>query len=151
MRCNQICSGHRPTTHRGSNSDKLLARPKRLNALCCGQAEPPVLRPVLWSRYANSVLRSRPDRPSRVVDCPRHAQLVVFLADDLGSGDMSVYGSSDERTPNLERLASLGMTFIDAFIASRARALSRPDPLAAACERDYTGFASQTSSSKQTL
>lgn len=51
--------------------------------------------------------------------------LVVFLTDDLGGRDTSVYGSRDVRTPNIERLAGLGMTFDNAFIASPACAPSR--------------------------
>ena len=51
--------------------------------------------------------------------------LVVFLTDDLGGKDTSVYGSSDVRTPNIERLAAMGMTFDNAFIASPACAPSR--------------------------
>ena len=51
--------------------------------------------------------------------------IVVFLSDDLGGLDTTVYGSNDVRTPNLERLASSGMTFDNAFIASPACAPSR--------------------------
>jgi len=51
--------------------------------------------------------------------------IVVYLADDLGGLDTTVYGSKDVRTPNLERLASSGMTFENAFIASPACAPSR--------------------------
>lgn len=51
--------------------------------------------------------------------------LVIFLADDLGVLDTTVYGSQDVRTPNLERLAAMGMTFDRAFVASPACAPSR--------------------------
>ena len=51
--------------------------------------------------------------------------LVVFLTDDLGGRDTSVYGSRDVRTPNIERLAAMGMTFDNAFVASPACAPSR--------------------------
>ncbi len=51
--------------------------------------------------------------------------IVVFLTDDLGSKDTTVYGSQDVRTPNIERLAAMGTTFDQAFVASPACAPSR--------------------------
>ncbi len=51
--------------------------------------------------------------------------IVVFLTDDLGGDDTAVYGSRDVRTPNIERLAAMGMTFDRAFVASPACAPSR--------------------------
>lgn len=51
--------------------------------------------------------------------------VVVFLTDDLGGRDTSAYGSQDVRTPNVERLAAMGMTFENAFVASPACAPSR--------------------------
>ena len=51
--------------------------------------------------------------------------IVVFLTDDLGGRDTAVYGSQDVRTPNIERLAAMGMTFDRAFVASPACAPSR--------------------------
>lgn len=44
--------------------------------------------------------------------------LVVFLSDDLGRLDTSVYGSPDARTPTMDRLAAAGMTFDNAYVAS---------------------------------
>jgi arylsulfatase A-like enzyme len=42
--------------------------------------------------------------------CPAATpNLVVILADDLGFGDLACYGSTDMRTPNLDRLAQEGM------------------------------------------
>jgi arylsulfatase A-like enzyme len=39
--------------------------------------------------------------------------LVVILADDLGYGDLGSYGSKQNRTPNLDRLAKEGLRFTD--------------------------------------
>ena len=44
--------------------------------------------------------------------------VVFILADDLGWGDLSCYGRPDYRTPNLDRLASQGIRFTDAYSAS---------------------------------
>lgn len=37
--------------------------------------------------------------------------VVIVLTDDLGYGDLSVYGSPQARTPNLDRMAAEGMKF----------------------------------------
>ena len=51
--------------------------------------------------------------------------IVVFLSDDHGLLDSTPYGSTEVRTPNMQRLADSGMTFTHAFIASPACAPSR--------------------------
>ncbi|MCI0701601.1 MAG: arylsulfatase, partial [Planctomycetia bacterium] len=40
--------------------------------------------------------------------------IVVILADDVGYGDLSCYGSTKVKTPNLDALAKSGMQFADA-------------------------------------
>ena len=40
--------------------------------------------------------------------------IVFILADDIGYGDLSVYGAKHARTPNLDRLAAQGIRFTDA-------------------------------------
>src|SRR5258708_6495816 len=44
--------------------------------------------------------------------------VVVILADDLGSGDLGCYGATQTSTPNLDRLAREGMRFTDAHSPS---------------------------------
>ena len=51
--------------------------------------------------------------------------LVVFLSDDHSRLDSSVYGATDIRTPNMQRLADAGLTFDRAFVASPSCAPSR--------------------------
>ena len=51
--------------------------------------------------------------------------MVIFLSDDHTWRDSSVYGSPDIKTPNMARLASAGMTFENAFVASPSCAPSR--------------------------
>lgn len=46
--------------------------------------------------------------PCAAADRPN---IVFILADDLGYGDIGVYGVPDARTPNLDRLASQGVRF----------------------------------------
>ena len=44
--------------------------------------------------------------------------IVVFISDDLGRLETSVYGSTDVKTPNMAKLAAMGMTFNSAYVAS---------------------------------
>jgi N-sulfoglucosamine sulfohydrolase len=56
---------------------------------------------------------------------PATPSIVVFLADDHSQSDSSVYGATEIRTPNMERLATAGMTFTHAFVTSPSCAPSR--------------------------
>ena len=38
--------------------------------------------------------------------------VVLIIADDLGYGDLAVYGSEVHRTPNLDRMAAEGMGYL---------------------------------------
>jgi len=51
--------------------------------------------------------------------------LVVFICDDLGGNDLTPYGATDVRTPNMQRLAEQGLRFTQAFVASPSCAPSR--------------------------
>ncbi len=44
--------------------------------------------------------------------------IVFILADDLGVTDLGVYGRKDHRTPHLDRLATEGLRFTAAYVAS---------------------------------
>ncbi|HVF46901.1 MAG TPA: sulfatase-like hydrolase/transferase, partial [Pyrinomonadaceae bacterium] len=44
--------------------------------------------------------------------------ILFILADDLGWGDLSCYGRPDYKTPNLDRLATEGMRFTNAYSAA---------------------------------
>lgn len=54
-----------------------------------------------------SLLSAQAERPN----------VVLMLADDLGYGDLSCYGSPETQTPNLDKLASQGMRFTDFYAA----------------------------------
>jgi len=51
--------------------------------------------------------------------------IVFILADDLGYGDLGCYGQAQIATPNLDRLASDGMRFTQAYAGSTVCAPSR--------------------------
>jgi len=47
----------------------------------------------------------------------RRPNILVILADDLGSADLSVYGSPNISTPNLDKLAASGVRFTQGYSA----------------------------------
>lgn len=51
--------------------------------------------------------------------------IVLINCDDLGYGDLSCYGSSVNRTPNIDRLAGQGVRFTDFYMASPVCSPSR--------------------------
>lgn len=55
----------------------------------------------------------------------QHQNFVVIFADDLGYGDLSCYGNTKFRTPNLDRMARNGVRFTDFNVASPACSPSR--------------------------
>src|SRR5262245_13901022 len=69
----------------------------------------------------------------RAADAPK-PNVVFILADDLGVNDLGCYGRVDQRTSNLDRLASQGLRFTCAYCAqpicspSRAAILTGKSP-----------------------
>jgi arylsulfatase A-like enzyme len=51
--------------------------------------------------------------------------IVIIYADDVGWGDLSCYGATRVRTPNLDRLASAGIRFTDAHSSAATCTPSR--------------------------
>lgn len=52
----------------------------------------------------------------------RPPNFVIVLADDLGYGDVGVYGASGFRTPHLDRMAGEGVRFGSFYTAVRGPA-----------------------------
>ena len=62
------------------------------------------------------------DTMSRTIDKPN---IIYILADDLGYGDLSIYGQQNFKTPNIDRLASEGILFTQHYSGSTVCAPSR--------------------------
>src|SRR6187401_3835337 len=43
--------------------------------------------------------------------------IIYIMTDDMGYGDLSCYGQKSYSTPNLDKLASQGMKFVNAYSA----------------------------------
>ncbi|GEC72768.1 Arylsulfatase A [Flavobacterium flevense] len=59
------------------------------------------------------------------VNSKNKPNIIYILADDLGYGDVSVYGQTKFKTPNIDRLASQGMLFMQHYSGSTVCAPSR--------------------------
>ncbi|MCL4157832.1 UNVERIFIED_CONTAM: hypothetical protein GTU68_020634, partial [Idotea baltica] len=51
--------------------------------------------------------------------------IIFILADDQGYGDLGCYGSTALKTPNLDRMATEGMLFTQAYVGSPVCAPTR--------------------------
>jgi len=69
---------------------------------------------------------------------PAKPNVVVILADDLGRGDCSAFGTKDIRTPHIDRLFREGMTF-DNFYANSCVCSPTRAALLTGCYPDRVG------------
>jgi len=53
------------------------------------------------------------------------ANYIFIFADDLGYGDLACYGSTNNRTPNIDKMAKEGMRFTDFYVTSGVCSPSR--------------------------
>ena len=56
---------------------------------------------------------------------PGPRNVLLLVADDLGQGQVSCYGNSGLRTPNIDRIASSGTKFDKAFASTASCSGSR--------------------------
>jgi arylsulfatase A-like enzyme len=56
--------------------------------------------------------------PGIFVAAQTSPNIIYIMADDLGYGDLGCYGRKDYTTPNIDKLASQGVRFINAYAAS---------------------------------
>jgi len=59
---------------------------------------------ICWAPFGSAQAAEAPARPN----------IIFILTDDVGYGDLGCYGATHVKTPNLDRLAKLGMRFTDA-------------------------------------
>ena len=74
---------------------------------------------------------------------PMQPNIVFILADDVGYGDLSCYGATRVQTPNVDRLATSGVRFLNAHSAAATSTPSRYALLTGqyAFRRNDTGIA----------
>ena len=75
-----------------------------------------ILAGLGWSCQSESTTQTqRPDLPN----------IIYIMADDLGYGDLSVYGQTQFETPNLDQMAKEGLRFLRHYSGSTVCAPSR--------------------------
>jgi uncharacterized sulfatase len=72
---------------------------------------------------AAATASTAPHRPERAQR--EQPNMVLFIADDCTFENLGCYGSRDSRTPNIDRLASQGMTFERAYQSSSVSSPTR--------------------------
>ena len=74
---------------------------------------------------------------------PQQPNIVFILADDIGYGDLSCYGATEIKTPNIDRLAASGVRFVNAHAVASTSTPSRYSLLTGqyAFRRNDTGIA----------
>jgi arylsulfatase A len=63
--------------------------------------------------------------PMLAADTPAKPNVVIIYIDDMGYGDLGCYGSTVNRTPNLDRMAREGTRFTDFYVAQAVCSASR--------------------------
>ncbi len=77
------------------------------------------------TRYYVQVRARNHEGPSDWSESGALPNIIWIMADDLGYGDLGSYGQTQILTPNLDRIASEGMRFTDAYAGSPICAPSR--------------------------
>jgi len=60
-----------------------------------------------------------------VKEAPQSPNIIIIYADDLGYGDVGVYGSTELKTPNIDNLANGGVKFTNGYASSATCSPSR--------------------------
>lgn len=83
-------------------------------------------RGIMWLTTALTVIALADLAVAQNRDTPpRRPNVIFIMADDLGYAELGCYGQKKIRTPNLDRLASQGMRFTQAYSGSPVCAPSR--------------------------
>jgi arylsulfatase A len=80
-------------------------------------------RNLLAAVAANALLAGSASRAS--APSPRPPNFIIVLCDDLGYGDVSIYGPGGIKTPNVERLAREGVVLTDYYAPANLCSPSR--------------------------
>lgn len=80
---------------------------------------------ILGATVSILLLLGAPMRAAETAQPSERPNVVVMIADDLGSGDVGCLFRKTVRTPNIDRLASQGVTFSSGYVTASICAPSR--------------------------
>ncbi|PZX61338.1 arylsulfatase A-like enzyme [Algoriphagus ratkowskyi] len=75
---------------------------------------------VLYPFFSQATIDTLTKNPA-----PTHYNLVLIVADDLGYGDLGFTGSTQIKTPKIDKLAASGVTFTQGYVSSAVCSPSR--------------------------
>ena len=65
------------------------------------------------------------EKQKSLSDQKKHPNVVLILADDMGYGDLSCFGATRYKTPNLDRMAATGVRFTNFYVSQAVCSASR--------------------------
>ena len=86
---------------------------------CCFSMSGPAIQEFTTSKSSSKQTASK---PREAIDKPN---FILIVADDLGFADLSLNGSTQIKTPNIDKLAREGVSFSDGYVSSPVCSPSR--------------------------
>ena len=75
--------------------------------------------------FVNFSCKNNKNTTSKTIDVKQKPNIVIIYLDDLGYGDLSCYGATEIKTPNIDALATEGLKFTNGYATSATCTPSR--------------------------
>lgn len=114
--------------HQNRQTDRDITRRQALRAMLGTSAF--LISPGTASTVMGMGKKPQQQAPPGAYKESKHPNVIVMIADDLGVGDVSCYGSQMVKTPNIDKLAAQGVLATDAHATASVCTPSRYSILA---------------------
>lgn len=88
---------------------------------CLISCEKELQKPLLLAQSSTTILTEKTKQSVQ----KKQPNFILIVADDLGFGDLSLNGSLQIKTPNIDRLAKTGVNFTEGYVSSAVCSPSR--------------------------